>query len=454
MDFKQWETRSLKEIGRAIASGTIDPRELTEYYLAKIEAEPEKDKIFIKVLAKSAMQEAAASKKRAEENRRLSNLDGITIAWKDNFDIKGFPTTAGVPLLADKIANENAKACDIALNAGLVSIGKTNMSELAFSGLGINPAYGTPSNRFDSQSKRVPGGSSSGSAVAVSKGLCQAAIGTDTGGSVRIPAAWNSLVGLKTTKGLISTKGITPLSETLDTVGFFTKTVDDSASLCELFSGLAEVDLSRRSIEGERLLLCKSAVWDGIDEAVAKVISLAIDKISDAGAKVVEGEPPQFGETLGLIKSKGHIVNYEGNKNWGKFLRANRGAIYSGVMERFEIGERIKESDIKEVYAGVKELGEKFTRSVDSFSAVVMPTVVREPAVISELENSAELYREENLLALRNSMLVNLLGLCAITIPAGFTENGLPVGLMLVSKPFSETALLQIAKAVENVLAK
>lgn len=452
MTYIDWENLTLNEIGLGISKGKFDPCDIVSYFLDKIDKDPDKDKIFLRILSSRARKEAEASRERARKNKRLSPYDGIPLAWKDNIDIQGLPTSAGLPILAKKNAQNDADAFRIASEAGLICLGKTNMTELAFSGLGINPSYGTPENSFGSSEAHVPGGSSAGSAVAVAKGLCSAAIGTDTGGSVRTPAAWNGLVGLKTTAGLISTKGVVPLSQTLDTVGFLTRTVEDSASLYEVFTKTNDINLTNISCNESNLLVCSNLVWDEINSEVNSVIRNSIEKISKAGANVEWGDIVEFETVLDLLKNYGHIVNYEGNKNWGEFLDANPGSISADILDRFHIGAKIKEESINYVYKSLQEVKEQYKKRINKYNAVIMPTVSSLPPIISELESDKELYARENLLSLRNTRLVNLLGLCAITIPAGITESGFPVGMMLIAFPFSEVNLLELAAAIELVL--
>ena len=185
------------ELGDMIGQGEIDPVELTEHFLSQIETSPIGKKIYSTVTSQLALEQAKDAKKRAISGRRLSSLDGVPISWKDLFDIKGYPCEAGSELLAGRLANQNCEVYDLAEAQGLICLGKTHMSELAFSGLGLNPVRETPP--CVNYPESVPGGSSSGAATSVSFGLAAAGIGSDTGGSVRIPAAWNDLIGFKTT---------------------------------------------------------------------------------------------------------------------------------------------------------------------------------------------------------------------------------------------------------------
>jgi aspartyl-tRNA(Asn)/glutamyl-tRNA(Gln) amidotransferase subunit A len=445
-----WATASLKNLGDEIANGSIDPLELTNHFLTRINEEPERDKIFTLVIADSARKQAMESGRRAKVGRRLSPYDGIPIVWKDNFDIQGFPTSAGVPMLAKNTATHDCAAVKLASRVGLIHLAKTNMTELAFSGLGINAGYGTPSNPFDSKTARIPGGSSSGSAVAVAKGLCAAAIGTDTSGSVRIPSAWNGLVGLKMTGGRVPMDGVAPLSRTLDSFGLLTRMVEDSAALHRIFTG-EEVDLTGATVAGKKFFVPQNIVWDGIDPEVDAIVRGAIENISTTGASVSWGPVPEFDAVFDSANKYGHIVNYEGYRDWGKFLEENPNSIPPQILNRFRIGRDTPEENIRRVYEVLREQGECYRKRMALYDAVLMPTVASVPPAITELERDAEAYTRENMMALRNTRLANFLGVCAITIPAGFTRSGLPVGLMAMGSAFGEAELLKVAAGMERL---
>lgn len=448
MSKQTWESWMLDDIGQGINNGTVDPRELINYFLTKIDQEVEKEKIFVDVFKEQAKKEAQAAYERAFFHTRLSLYDGIPLVWKDNFDIKGKPTSAGVKVLQKRIAQKDAVAYRIATDAGFICLGKTNMTELAFSGLGINPTFGTPINPFDSLKARVPGGSSSGSAIAVAKGLCCAGIGTDTGGSIRTPAAWNNLVGFKPTVGLISTEGVVPLSPTLDTVGFLTRCVQDAATLYHIIAQTEKVDLSDTECKGLNLLFCTNTVLDNIDTEIQAVLDSYVKNIVKRGIIIKRDQIPEFEIALDIVNTKGNIVNYQASKNWDEFLKVHPDCISQDILDRFQAGAKITESDIREVFDSLTDIKKKYLQRTSDYDAILMPTIVRLPPVISELVQDSKKYKLENMMSLRNTRLANLLGLCAISLPAGFTSSGLPVGIMLVAAPFSEARLLRIAAAL------
>ncbi|MFT5969038.1 MAG: aspartyl-tRNA(Asn)/glutamyl-tRNA(Gln) amidotransferase subunit A, partial [Yoonia sp.] len=233
---QDWLWMTAADLGRGIAAGTIDPVDLTETYLAAIDAHVFRDRIYARVSHDRARAEAKAAQTRSASGMRRSALDGVPISWKDLFDTAGIGTEAGTMLMEGRVPDTDADVLQNATAAGLVCLGKTHMSEIAFSGLGLNPMTATPPCKNDPDA--VPGGSSSGAGASVAFGLAAAAIGSDTGGSVRIPAAWNDLVGLKTSHGMLSLTGVVPLCQTFDSVGPLCRSVEDAnLLLCVLGSG-------------------------------------------------------------------------------------------------------------------------------------------------------------------------------------------------------------------------
>jgi aspartyl-tRNA(Asn)/glutamyl-tRNA(Gln) amidotransferase subunit A len=260
-----WLWMSAATLGRGIAAGGIDARDLTEVYLAAIDAHPDAAAIYARLTPSRARAEADAARARAAAGTRRGPLDGVPLSWKDLFDTAGVATEAGSALLAGRVPTADAEALRRAARAGLVALGKTHMTELAFSGLGVNPVTATPPNINDPE--LAPGGSSSGAAASVAFGLAAAGIGSDTGGSVRVPAAWNDLVGLKTTHGAVPLDGVVPLCASLDTVGPLTRSVEDAALVHAVLAGEPPVDLTGATLAGVRLFVLEDE--DGIGPTVA-----------------------------------------------------------------------------------------------------------------------------------------------------------------------------------------
>ncbi|NET34159.1 MAG: amidase [Cyanothece sp. SIO1E1] len=443
---------SIQELSDALRRGQYTPLDLTERYLSRIEQCSDANSIFRLVLAERARIDAIASGERYQTNSILSAIDGIPLAWKDNIKIAGTPTSNGVPKLAETRSTVNAEIYQKGVDLGTICIGKTNMNELAFSGLGVNNNFGTPKNPFDKKFHRIPGGSSSGSAVAVARSLVPAAIGTDTGGSVRIPAAWNNLVGLKTTAGLISTKGIIPLSTSLDTVGFLTNSVSDSALLFEAFCGNKIVDIDALTLEDITLIDCQNVVQNEIDPSVKLIYQRALDTLKKRGAVIKSEVFPEIEKVFDISKNEGNIIAYEARNNWLEFVENNPGAISPEIEDRIKIRMDLTSHDMAIIGAKIASLSKQFLERASEGIAVVMPTVAIVPPKLSYVNASLDNFASTNMMALRNTRIANLLGLCSISLPAGFTSDGFPVGLMLNCPPFHDKNLILAARAIEKSL--
>src|ERR1700723_2211945 len=280
------EKQSAAEIGRRIAKGRLDPVEVAEFFLGRIERDRDNPS-FIVVTRERALKEAAASRARHREGRSAGSLDGVPIAWKDLVDMVGERTTAGSALYADSLPKE--KDAPIVTNlaaAGMVALGKTNLSEFAFSALGLNPHFGTPRNPRDPATPRVAGGSSSGAAVAVAGGLAPCAIGSDTGGSIRAPASFCGIVGFKTSEGRIDKQGVFPLSRTLDTIGPMAHTVEDCVLIDMALRGQSTTPLHPTDIGGIEFVVPDKSGIDDAEAAVAANLETTMKRLAAAGAKV------------------------------------------------------------------------------------------------------------------------------------------------------------------------
>lgn len=294
----EWLKMSAADLGRGIGSGEIDPLQLTRTYLDAIDAHPSRDRIYARVTHDRALAEATAAAERAQAGQRRSLLDGVPISWKDLFDSAGAGTESGSDLLLGRVPDRDALVLRNATAMGTVCLGKTHMSELAFSGLGLNPVKETPPCINDANA--VPGGSSSGAATSVAFGLAACGIGSDTGGSVRIPSAWNDLVGLKTTSGRISLEGVVPLCLKFDTVGPLARTVEDAALYLGLLEGSPAADLRGASLKGRRFADLQTVALDDLDDTVRAAYNSALDRLRSAGAEVVPLEVPDLPEAMAL----------------------------------------------------------------------------------------------------------------------------------------------------------
>ena len=436
--------KTAAELGRAIGAGALDPVDITVQYLERIEGHDLCDRVYARLTRDRAMAEAEAASARAKAGQRLSLLDGVPISWKDLFDTAGDGTEAGSNLLKGRVPDRDAVVLANATAQGLVCLGKTHMSELAFSGLGYNPSTATPPCVNDADA--VPGGSSSGAAASVAFDLAPAAIGSDTGGSVRIPSAWNDLVGLKTTTGRLSLEGCVPLCLRFDTVGPLTRTVEDAALLMAAMEGGAAPDLRGVSLKGVRIAALQTIVLDDIRDAPSAAYQSAIERLRVAGAVIEPLEVPELEEAFAL---SGPLFTGEAYGLWRDVIEANPGAMFAQILERFRAGADVSAPDYVAAWATLEAVRAAWDAAVAPYDAVLTPTAPTLPPNLARLNSDDAYYKTENLLALRNTRVGNLMGLCALTLPTGVPS----CGVSLLGKPDGEAALLRLGAAAEAAMA-
>ena len=441
---QDWLWMTAAELGRGIGRGEIDPVALTETYLAAMTAHPACGQIYSAVTPDRARSEAAAASARAKTGHRLSLVDGVPISWKDLFDSAGVETSAGSALLAGRRPSRDARVLRTATAAGLVCLGKTHMSELAFSGLGLNPVTATSPNVNDPDA--VPGGSSSGAASSVAFGLAACGIGSDTGGSVRIPSAWNDLVGLKTTSGRISLEGVVPLAAKFDTVGPLSRSVEDCALMLAALEGGTPADLRGTSVKGLRLAVLQTAVLEDVRDGPLAAFNAAIARLEDAGAVVEKIDAPEVDDAMQM---SGILFTSEAYGAWKDVIEAAPDKMFAPILERFRSGGAFTAADYIAAWQRLEALRVTWHARVAGYDAVVMPSAPNLPPNIKRLMSEEAYYLTENLLALRNTRVGNLMGLCAVTLPTGVPS----CGLMLCGKPLGEEQLLRVAAAAEPILA-
>jgi len=440
---QDWLGRTAAETGRAIGSGDLDPVELTQSYLDAITAHPMADRIYARLTPDRALAEAQAAQIRARGGNRLSPLDGVPISWKDLFDTAGVATEAGTALLKGRVPTKDAAVLRNATAAGLVCLGKTHTSELAFSGLGLNPVTATPPCVNDHAA--VSGGSSSGAATSVAFGLAACGIGTDTGGSVRIPAAWNDLVGLKTTSGRVSSTGVVPLCEKFDTVGPLCRSVEDAALMLAVLEAGRAPDLRGASLKGKRLAVLKTIVMDDIRDAPAAAFASAVQRLEAAGAQIVEVDAPELPTAMALSPI---LFTCEAYGIWQKQIEAAPHLMFAQILERFRSGAGVTAADYVASWRTLEETRLSWHARMAGFDAVICPTAPNVPPQLDLLLEDHDYYVTENLLTLRNTRVGNLMGLCAITLPTGTPS----CGVMLLGTPMGEERLLRLAAAAEAAL--
>jgi aspartyl-tRNA(Asn)/glutamyl-tRNA(Gln) amidotransferase subunit A len=439
-----WLTTSAAELGRGIEAGGIDPRYLTETYLDAIGAHPHAERIYARLTAERARAEAGAAAERAKRGLRRSPLDGVPISWKDLFDTAGVATEAGSALLAGRVPGQDAEVLRNATAAGLICLGKTHMTELAFSGLGVNPVTATPPNVHDPA--LAPGGSSSGAATSVAFGLAAAGIGSDTGGSVRVPSVWNDLVGLKTGAGRLPLKGVVPLCPRFDTVGPLCRTVEDAALLLAALEGGKPADLAGAGLKGTRFMVLETVAQDDLREGPRAGFEQALDRLEAAGAALVRAEAPEVAEAMPLSAV---LYAAEAYGTWRDVIEAAPDKMYSEVLKRFRGGRDVSGADYVAGWQKLDRLRAAWTARIAEFDAVLLPTCPILPPDVERLLSDADFFVSENLLTLRNTRIGNLMGSAVLTLPTGVPATG----LSLMGPPMSEERLLRLGAAVEMALA-
>ena len=435
-----------------LRSGALDAVDLTERTLAQIAAYPDRA-IFIEVLTARALQEAGAARKRLREGRPASALDGVPVAWKDLFDFEGRVTTAGsVVLKSNPPAARDAALLAAGVRAGLVTIGATNMTEFAYSGIGINPHYGTPRNPCDPKVARSPGGSSSGAAVAVAAGLVPIAIGTDTGGSIRVPAAFNGIAGYKTSTGHFPMTGVFPLSRTLDTLGPLALTVEDCVLTDMVLRGAAAPAARRASVEGLTILVPETLVLDGCEPEVLANFEASIARLAKAGANIVRAPMPQLAAIPELIGKHGHLLAAEALQVHHALIHSPAAAhMDRRVVKRILLAAEMSALDLVEVQQARARLIAETNAAIGE-AIVAFPAAPHVAMPLGPLEADDDAFFRANAKTLRNTMVGNFLDWCGVALPNGTGAAGMPTGLLLSAIHGRDTAVLSAALSIEPLL--
>jgi aspartyl-tRNA(Asn)/glutamyl-tRNA(Gln) amidotransferase subunit A len=441
---KTWTNMTAADLGRAIDKGTINPVELCEAFLDKIASHPLASRIYARTTPARARGEAMGAASRAKTGQRKGLLDGVPISWKDLFDTAGVETEAGSALLKGRLPQADAAVLTAATRDGLVCLGKTHMSELAFSGLGLNPI--TATSPCINDEKAVSGGSSSGAAASVAFGLAPAGIGSDTGGSVRIPAAWNDLVGLKTTTGRLPLTGVVPLCETFDTVGPLARSVEDCAHLLAAMENRRAPDLEGTSLSGARLMVLETVALDDLRERPARGFDDALARLARAGAKITRGGLPELSEAMSLTST---LVTAEAYGIWGPTVETAPEKMFPRILERVRAGADVKASDYVAAWRRLRVIRNLWAEMSAGYDAVILPTAAILPPDANRLMTDFDYYISENLLSLRNTRIGNLMDVCALTLPTAEPS----CGISFMAGPMQEDRLLRLGIAAERALA-
>jgi aspartyl-tRNA(Asn)/glutamyl-tRNA(Gln) amidotransferase subunit A len=440
--------RTVLDITADLANGRTSSRELIEAALAQI-ADPagEGARTFVKVYGDSARAVADAQDRLRKAGYIASPLAGLPVSLKDLFDVSGARTLAGSKALGDSPpAVHDAPVVSRLRAAGAVLIGRTNMTEFAFSGVGINPHYGTPGNPYDR--RLIPGGSSSGAAVSVSDGGAVIAIGTDTGGSVRIPAALCGIVGFKPTQERIPRDGVTPLSTTLDSIGPLANSVACCAVADAILAGEPPIVAPAIPVESLRLGVPQTYVLEGLEAEVASAFANGCTILSRAGARIVDLPLSELAE-LPAINASGGFAPIEAYA-WHKPLLERHGSEYDPrVRTRIERASGMTAVEYIRLRAARADLINRVAARTSGFDALLMPTVAITAPPIAAFERDED-YRRLNALLLRNTSVINFLDCCAITVP--IQTAGPPVGLMIVGEHGADGHLLGVGRGIEATL--
>jgi aspartyl-tRNA(Asn)/glutamyl-tRNA(Gln) amidotransferase subunit A len=442
---------TLASLAEDLAHGRTSARKLVDECLARIgDAAGEGIRTFIHVDKDAAIAAAEAMDKLRAANAAPSRYAGIPVSIKDLFDIKGQVTRAGSRALEDSPpAEADATVVARLRRAGFVVIGRTNMTEFAYSGIGINPHYGTPKGHWQRQVGHVPGGSSSGAAVSIADQMAYGALGTDTGGSCRIPAAYNGIVGFKPTQRRVPLDGGVPLSFSLDSFGPLARSVGCCAVLDAVLADEAITPLQPRPIKGMRLAVPTTVALDELEDAVAKTFERALETLSRQGALIERIAVPEFLD-VGVMSVKGGFAAAE-SYAWHRYLLTSKGDVYDPrVSSRILRGEAITAAEYIDLLGARRSLIARTEQRIAPYDALVMPTSAITPPRIADLADD-KAFTKANLLSLRNCTLINMIDGCAISLPA-HREGEAPVGLMLAAAGGSDRRIFELAAGMEAAI--
>ena len=444
-------TPTLASLADDLENGRTSARKLVDECLARIaDSSGEGARVFLHVDAEAAIEAAEAMDRLREVKAAPSPFAGIPVSIKDLFDIKGQVTRAGSRALEDSApAEADAPVVARLRRAGFIVIGRTNMTEFAYSGIGINPHYGTPKSAWRRDVGHVPGGSSSGAAVSVVDRMAHGALGTDTGGSCRIPAAYNGIVGFKPTQRRVPLDGGVPLSFTLDSFGPLARSIGCCAVLDAVLANEPIVPLQPRPIKGMRLAVPTTIALDELDDEVARTFERALETLSRQGALIERIAVPEFLD-VGMMNTKGGFAAAE-SFAWHRYLIVSHGDVYDPrVSLRILRGESISAADYIDLLEARKSLIARATVRLAPYDALVLPTTANTPPRIADLADD-KAFTKANLLSLRNCSLINMIDGCAISLPC-HREGEVPVGLMVAASGGSDRRVFELAAAMEDVI--
>lgn len=439
-------------LSRQLRDGRIDPLDLVDQVFARIDAVGD-NAIFTQTLRPRAEAEARAARERLRSGNPVSLLDGVPVAWKDLYDLKGRVTTAGSVVLAENPpAAQDAALVAAGARAGLVSIGALNMTEFAYSGIGLNPHYGTPRNPNGSGPARAPGGSSSASGVVVANDIVPLAFGTDTGGSIRIPAAFNGVVGYKSSTGHYPMQGVFPLSRTLDTLGPLAHSVEDCVLADTVLRGLQSPVVQAAPVGALDFVLPDAVMFDSLAPAVSANFDAVADRLANAGARVRRIALPELTETLDLITHRAVLAAVEAlDLHWDRLHGSDAARIDARVVRRIMNAAKTTAVDLSILMRERTRLMAQVKAKLGD-ALLICPTTPSVAMPIAPLEADQEVFFHHNGLTLRNTSLGNFLDWCGVSIPNGVDADDMPTGFMISAPHGRDSAVLAAGLAIEHIV--
>jgi aspartyl-tRNA(Asn)/glutamyl-tRNA(Gln) amidotransferase subunit A len=446
----------VRDLAAAIQAGRLSPVDLVDALLERIARHDGKLHAYVTVYGDEARQAARAAEGAIRSGHAVGPLHGIPVALKDIIDLEGRVTTGGSRALKDRVSTVTATLAKKLIAAGMIVIGKTHSVEFAMGGWGTNEHMGTPWNPWDATVHRAPGGSSSGTGVAVSAGLAPWGIGTDTGGSVRLPSSWCGLAGLKTTVGRVSCHGVLPLASTLDTPGPMARSVEDAALLYNAMQGPDPLDpmthgvafadplpQMKRGVAGLRLALMPAQERSGVDPEVLAAFDASVETLRELGASAEEAPLPCAFAAMGSMA--GDIIGAEGYHVVGDLVDDMDLPIDRDVRPRIWRGRDMTARAYLDTLKRRADLKRDFAAALAGYDALLTPTTATPAPAVREIDQSGT--------PAGFTRMVNLLDRCALAIPNGFTKGGLPTSLHIVCAGYDEAMALRIGWAYEQATA-
>ena len=443
---------TVQQLAHDLREGRRDPVELLAEVFERIAAHDD-PALFIRILRPRAEAEARAARERLRSGNPASLADGVPMAWKDLFDLRGSVTTAGSAVLQSAApATADAALVAAAMRAGMISVGTVNMTEFAYSGIGLNPHYGTPRNPRDPLVARSPGGSSSGSGAVVAAGIVPVSIGTDTGGSIRIPASFNGVVGYKTSVGHYPMEGVFPLSRSLDTRGPLAQTVADCVLTDAALRGLRAPEAEAAPIAALDFVIPDTLLMDDLSPAVAANLEAAVQRLTAAGARVRQIALPELREVAELMGRYGPLASAEAMEVHQERLNSpDADQIDPRVVRRIRMADGMTAVDLIRLYRGRRDWIARINARLDH-AILICPTTPTVAMPTAPLEADVEVFFHHNFRTLRNAAIGNFLDWCGLQIPSGQDTDGMPTGFMLCARHGHDREVLSAGLAIETLV--